>query len=342
MAEDEDDYLKNALEKKGMELFKEILRIYELAEVESYYGAGVWADEVMRMDLEILTAHRKEANAPEPPPLEEVSTPALPQQQGWGRAGGIAGVARTSPVGQTASSYPAASPASGPRSSPPMGVSSSAVSYGAARGTTPVTTHGPASGYGSQAYGAASGGAKPVDEMRLLALFVAKWKVDSAKTKMMLAKLTPARRRYVIQNFKTSSPGAEATDALEEYLDECEATNAWPSASEPAAVKATPSITGVKRPAPSQAPAIPSPEVYKRPRIGSPAAPTGYGVAGKGSYPPARTGAYGKGGGYGDYGDVYDDGYGAAPAPSGYRLTGPGMAAYGPSGTGAYQRPRSW
>ncbi|CAJ1448811.1 unnamed protein product, partial [Effrenium voratum] len=65
-----------------------------------------------------------------------------------------------------------------------------------------------------------------VGELRLLALFVAKWKLDVTRTKATLTKLLPARRRYVIANFKGQGD-SDINDQLETYISQCEATNAW-------------------------------------------------------------------------------------------------------------------
>jgi len=75
-----------------------------------------------------------------------------------------------------------------------------------------------------------------VVELRLMALFVAKWKLDATKTKLALAKLPSERRRYVIQNFKATATGEEAGEELAKYVEECEKTEAWgPLKPEPAA-----------------------------------------------------------------------------------------------------------
>merc|ERR1719272_32260 len=91
--------------------------------------------------------------------------------------------------------------------------------------------------------GAAAGTSAPVVEIRLIALFVAKWKLDAVTAKTLLAKLTPAHRRYVIQNFKTTSTGVEATTELGTYIAQCEEDKSWDSA---AAAPATNGVAAVK------------------------------------------------------------------------------------------------
>jgi len=103
---------------------------------------------------------------------------------------------------------------------------------------------------GIASFGAASSGAatpslgSAVAELRLIALFVAKWKLDATRTKTILAKLLPTRRRHVIASFKTENTGDEATEALEEWIKECDEKNSWPAT----AVVSPALATGVKRP----------------------------------------------------------------------------------------------
>jgi len=66
------------LSKTDGELFKELMRLYPLAEVEDYYKMGQWQHDLMRMDIQVFYAHREEAGAPELPPLEEIELPPLP------------------------------------------------------------------------------------------------------------------------------------------------------------------------------------------------------------------------------------------------------------------------
>lgn len=182
--------------KNGPELFKELLRIYPVAEVEDYWKNGAWKDELMRTDLQLIESHRKEAGAPEPPALEDVVMPPMPKATTFGLA--APGV---KPFGAVAV------PATG----------------------TPITA------------------GTAIAELRLIALFVAKWKLEPTKAKAVLAKMLPHRRRYVIQNFKAEGEGDDATTALEQYIEECEKTNAWGNAP-PAPVAVRP--TGLLAPRP--------------------------------------------------------------------------------------------
>eukprot|EP00747_Dinoflagellata_sp_TGD_P209977 gnl/TRDRNA2_/TRDRNA2_83332_c0_seq1.p1 gnl/TRDRNA2_/TRDRNA2_83332_c0~~gnl/TRDRNA2_/TRDRNA2_83332_c0_seq1.p1 ORF type:complete len:455 (+),score=51.79 gnl/TRDRNA2_/TRDRNA2_83332_c0_seq1:63-1367(+) len=192
-----------AVSKKGMELFRTLLRIYPTAEVEDYYRGGVWREDLIRMDLTIMEAHRRQAGSLEAaPPIEEVPTPELPGPQTNGAL---------SPFGAVTA---IANPLLAPR---------------------PVL--GAASDEGPEA------------EMRLLALFVSKWKLEPARTKELLAELTPAHKRFVIQNFKTLNPGPEATKSLEQFIAQCERTGTWDRSPKP--LSATVGAGALKAPAPS-------------------------------------------------------------------------------------------
>lgn len=228
----------------GADLYRHVLRLYPTADVDDYFKNGQWKDEAMKTDIALIEMHRKEAGAPDPIPLEEVEMPTMPQAAAKATAltGGV-------PVLAALKS--------------PLGV------------VTPGTIVGkPAAG----AKAPAPGGS--VAELRLIALFVAKWKLDPTRAKILLAKLPPQRRRYIIQNFKTTTDGMPGTLELEEYIKECEQTKVWDaptagaSATAPAATTATrrvgasgsAPVLGVKRPIASAGLTL---DPSKKPRIGS-------------------------------------------------------------------------
>eukprot|EP00933_Yihiella_yeosuensis_P036443 TRINITY_DN30194_c0_g1_i1.p1 TRINITY_DN30194_c0_g1~~TRINITY_DN30194_c0_g1_i1.p1 ORF type:complete len:424 (+),score=116.24 TRINITY_DN30194_c0_g1_i1:78-1274(+) len=182
------------LSKKGPELFRELLRIYSVADVQDYYKNGVWADATMRTDLQLIEAHRRESGAPEPPPLEEVEMPDMPHlKAALTLAGqGLAGLAALA-----------------------------GISKGTSGGPTPPTAI----------------------ELRLIGLFIAKWKVDADKTKEWLEKIAPNRRRYVVSNFKAPEGCDDVTKALEDYMAECEKSGVWGEAvNAAAAVSPSPAV----------------------------------------------------------------------------------------------------
>jgi hypothetical protein len=196
--------VEEALTKTGPELFKELYRVYPVAEPEDYFKNGQWRNELMKADIVLLVSHRRESGAPDVPDIDDVKLPNLPE----------------------ATSLPSFMPkAFGLGAISGLGaVSFQQGQQVAAKANTSVL---PNTLSGAAAITAAS---TPVVEIRLIALFVAKWKLDPVKSKTELSKLTPARRRYIIQNFKATSVGPEATKELETYLAECEADGSWDKA----------------------------------------------------------------------------------------------------------------
>mmetsp|Transcript_134549 Transcript_134549/g.339844 ORF Transcript_134549/g.339844 Transcript_134549/m.339844 type:complete len:388 (+) Transcript_134549:102-1265(+) len=238
------------LSKKGADLFKELLRRYPTADIEDYHKAGTWREDILKIDLQLVEAHRKESGAPDPIPLEEVEMPALPVQ-----------------LVPTAAGIPSLG---GPR--PP------ATMMGGIRPV--VTTTAGVRPFVTTTAGATAAGS-PVSELRLIALFVAKWKLDPTRAKMVLFKLPSAKRRFVLDNFKAVA-GTDTTAGLEQYVAKCASTNAWGAA----AVAATPlgtaaalaprpgvASTGLKRPLSTIV--ATAAEAAKRPRLGmTPTGPT--------------------------------------------------------------------
>lgn len=95
---------------------------------------------------------------------------------------------------------------------------------------------------------AAMVGGGPVAELRLIALFVAKWKLDPTKTKAMVAKLQPGQRRYVIQNFKATATGDAGVAELEKFIEECRKNGAWDKMTSTPGVTPVTSVTAVRPP----------------------------------------------------------------------------------------------
>lgn len=216
------------LMKTGAELFKELLRVYPVAEFEDYYRGGQWKEELMRTDLHLIYAHAREAGAPYPPPLEEVKLPGnvpkavqLPGAVRPTLAGGVRPVLAKPPVPT------------------PMGAAATPAAKATAATPAAAATTAPAE------VPAATAASSQATELRLIALFVAKWKLDATRTKLMLAKLTPPRRRYIITNFKNA--GGDPTVALEQFIAKCEQTDAWAAAAVSPAMPAAAAVPA-KRP----------------------------------------------------------------------------------------------
>lgn len=240
--------------KIGVELFKEVLRVYPVAEVDDYFK-GMWRNDLMRLDLQMLYAHMREAGAPYPPPLEHVKLPSMPP--------GSMVIPQAQPVKTL--------------------MVASAKSVGPVLGKAPGT---------APAAAPVSSANAPAAELRLIAMFVAKWRLNPSTTKSLLAKLTAQRRRHVIQNFKpTDKEDTEVNDALVAFIDQCEADDSWAVKSPPAAgprpVTPRPAGMGGVRPAGamSQGQGVKRPlnpmfnDNNKRPRAMTPQGMAGQGLA---------------------------------------------------------------
>jgi hypothetical protein len=182
--------VEEALTKTGPELFKELYRIYPVAEPDDYFKNGQWRNDVMKTDIVLIESHRRESGAPDVPDLDDLKLPKLPEASLTGSA--------------------------------PNALGALSLQQKLMPNILPTTPN------GAPAITATS---TPVVEIRLIALFVSKWKLDAVKAKTELAKLSQGRRRYVISNFKAASQtGAEATKELEAYIAECEADGSWDKA----------------------------------------------------------------------------------------------------------------
>merc|ERR1719408_698963 len=93
-----------------------------------------------------------------------------------------------------------------------------------------------------------STGTGPSAELRQIALFIAKWKLEATKTKLLLARLTPPRRRWVMANFAQSGTAVAPTAQLEQYIAKCERENLWAGASSATPAVASKPVSGLKRP----------------------------------------------------------------------------------------------
>lgn len=211
--------------KKGAELFRHLLQVYPTADLEDYYKLGVWKEDIIKADLQLIVAHRKEAGSPDPPAIEDVKMPDIPQP----------------PAGMLGAIRPGMPGAVGVSAVRPMGV--------AGVGTRPAMVS-----------------ATSVAEMRLIAQFVGKWKLDPVTTKAILDRLAPTRRRFVVQNFKITQPGVLSTVQLQQFVAQCESTGAWGSLPNTPVVGSPLNMmgAGVKRPLTPLPPLDPN----KRPRMG--------------------------------------------------------------------------
>lgn len=223
-------------DKTGAELFRELYRLLPSLSFEDYFKNGIWQNDLMRLDIEVIDAHRKEAGAPDPPPMEEIEFPPLP---GQAQAHSLGGLLR----------------ALVPSVGLPINAGGALIRPGPDGAASPVPAEGEAGLAPSGPLAAPmpkmppAGAAQPLD-MKVIALFVSKWKLDPGRARTALEKLTPSRRRFVMQNFKhLPVNGSSSSDKLEEYIGHCEQTGSWDVATEAAPAVTTPEPAGgVKRP----------------------------------------------------------------------------------------------
>mmetsp|Transcript_53322 Transcript_53322/g.107048 ORF Transcript_53322/g.107048 Transcript_53322/m.107048 type:complete len:319 (-) Transcript_53322:100-1056(-) len=231
---------EDILKKSGADLFRELVRVYSTADFEDYFKAGIWKEDLVKADLQLIWAHRREAGAPDPPDIDDVPMPKVP------KAAPMMGMRPVVPGSMVAGAI---------RPSGAITPLNAAIRPG---GVVPGA---------AVANGATSG---PAAELKLIALFIAKWKLDPTKAKMLLAKMTPAKRRYVITNFKNTTNAADPTAALEQYIAQCEKTNVWGAA---VAAAATPGLITPRA-------AVPKPVVAPKP-FAVPTATAAAALAGK-------------------------------------------------------------
>jgi len=247
---DEGALIKESIKGKGgVELFRELLRHLPTIVVEDYYKNGVWQNELMRLDIEIVACHRIGAGASDPKPLEEVPMPKVPNPpkallSGLVRPLGMLNAMR--PLGLFSTSVaPGLTPGllrpTAPNGLPPLQIpglrpvamqnsltaaAAAAINAAAAAKTNAMgTVPGQALGVKRPSALALSGA---VADLRQIALFVSKWRLEPTRTKELLQKLPPERRRWVMNNFAyVPVNGTPSTVKLEEYITQCQRTDAW-------------------------------------------------------------------------------------------------------------------
>jgi len=265
-----------AFKKTGSELFRELCRHYIDADIGDYYKNGQWRNEAMRADLILVHAHRREAGAPDPLPLEKVPIPKVPNPLGFAFPGIAMPKGITSLAGATTSIQHAAVSnglaelramalfvakwklepmrtkqmlgkltaekrrlvlqgfALEPGIAPEfvndvldqyvakIDDGASAEILGGQTKAPPPSMMAPSAMAVSAGLGLskAASMASVAAEMRLITLFVAKFKLEAIRTKTLLNCVPPFKRTQVIQSFTTHLAGSEATDALDHYIQE--------------------------------------------------------------------------------------------------------------------------
>lgn len=258
--------------KSGIELYRELLRHYPAADIEDYYRAGMWRNDKLRSDILLIEAHRREAGAPDPLPLDEVPMPQLPQcpwaaitpampkafpmptiipgpkAAGHSAAAGLIelraaaifvakwrldpvrakhALARLAPDKRrlVISGFTTEHTIGGPAAFEDLEkyinkldetapLQDSAAATAAVHAVPPAFAKVP--GMGGVLPPAISAAASA--EMRVITLFVVKFKLDPMRTKALLLTVPASRRSHVMQTFSTTLTGTAATEALELYI----------------------------------------------------------------------------------------------------------------------------
>eukprot|EP00929_Paragymnodinium_shiwhaense_P119340 TRINITY_DN91225_c0_g1_i1.p2 TRINITY_DN91225_c0_g1~~TRINITY_DN91225_c0_g1_i1.p2 ORF type:complete len:453 (+),score=56.53 TRINITY_DN91225_c0_g1_i1:107-1465(+) len=191
MSEKETADEKSAVE-RAEQAFLELWRLYPLLKPSDYIEHGRWDTKKMEIDTELIEAHRKEAGAPEPQPLEELTLPEMPKLAPVRAPLRFSGLAAAA-AARRAGSVPSAA---------------SSASAGAKGGPRPPSTPPPAS-----AVTATMG-------IAAMATFAERWGLDRAASRSRLMKLMPERRRQVMAFFKHTPNGSpdSALAALDAYI----------------------------------------------------------------------------------------------------------------------------
>lgn len=272
---------ETAFKKTGAELFRELLRHYIDADINDYFKNGQWRNEAMKADLILVHAHRREAGAPDPLPLDKVPMPKVPSPLGFAFPGIAMPKGITSLAGATTSLQHAAvsnglaelramalfvakwklepmrtkqllgrltpekrrqvlqsftlEPGIAPefvndvleQFVAKIDDGASADILGGQSKAPPPSVTAPSAMAISAGLGLskAASMASVAAEMRLITLFVAKFKLDAIRTKTLLNGVPASKRTQVIQGFTTHLVGVEATDALEHYISEFVGSN---------------------------------------------------------------------------------------------------------------------
>lgn len=237
--------VSEAESKTGKDLFLELVRLLPSSQVEDYYRNRQWLDEDMLLDWRLLEAHRREAGADEPLTLEELKKDGLYPELPNDKPGAAWIPLSQRPLAATMAAKPVGSVGivGAPKAAmkPLAVVKSSTGPISGLRPTQPKSA--PPAGV------AAASAAGPSAELRQIALFIAKWKLEATKTKLILARLTPPRRRWVMTNFKLVG-SAPPTTQLEQFIAQAERSNSWAATdSSTGSVAGAPkALSGLKRP----------------------------------------------------------------------------------------------
>lgn len=236
----EEEEIKEMIKCKiGPELFREIIRQYPLVNLDDYYKHGIWQNDLMRLDVQILNAHRLEAGAPDLPPLAEIKLPEIPDPPkpltSVLAPQLLGGLIRPVAVTAAGAMRPLSALTAPLLNLPGLGLrmpgAGATGPAGAVQTVAPPGVVVPPGVVAPPRPGAATPvGSTAAADLRAIALFISKWRLEPARTSALLMKLTPLRRNFVMQNFKDATlvNGAAVPIAkLEEYIAQCEKSGAW-------------------------------------------------------------------------------------------------------------------
>lgn len=267
MEEEGEDISKN----EPKDIFRRLVQLMPNAYLEDYYKMGSWKTDVMVCDIELLEAHRREAGAPDPVPIEEVPEPDVPAGPKF--LGGASGPTGARPLGGATGllgrpqgvQQPTLRPLLGSLRPTPRALLGSALGprpFGAAGPKAPAPkATGPKQPSGApppsvlaqagRGPGPAPKAAGSQLDMRRLVPFVSKWKLEPNRTKALLGQLSASQQIWVIDHFRyVPGGGMTPTSKLEEFIRTSEKTTAFRGASggtAPAAFPAKALAGGVKR-----------------------------------------------------------------------------------------------
>lgn len=195
-------------EADGEKAFLELYRLYPLIQAWDYIVDGRWDLKKLEIDSELITAHRKEAGAPEPAPLDQMEKPHIPDLSkarvhgaSAVKSGLLALTQNRRGVASTAVRGTAVPVARKETLASRLRAGSAALLANARRART-----GTAGGAGS--VGAIAGSTETA-----MVEFARSRKIEPARTRRELLRLSLERRQMVMNNFRGSS-----VEALVQYI----------------------------------------------------------------------------------------------------------------------------
>ena len=200
---------------EGMELFRELLRFMPTANFHTYFHDinKEWDKELILTDTEILQAHRREAQAPDPPPREEMPVPEISKQFNDHFGPSITrfgkGQPKAAPLSQLQSAGVARPIKTSTGTKVGLGMASRVVAEksrfagGESALSTPLKPTPPKG---------------PPPRGRAIKIFSAQWNLKITRVKHFFYQLTSDEQQYVMSNFRHTSTGQLPEAALGQYI----------------------------------------------------------------------------------------------------------------------------